>query len=491
MMADDVQRPSRTPPHSLGQPEAITAEQPRRDHDEVRGQHHRPAATLSSDNTTEEMLTATRPRYKHLLLFAAATVLLLIGVFIGVPYYYYAVSHEWTDDAFIEGHVVQISSKVAGHVARVYVADNQEVKQGELLLEIDAREYVARLAQARATLQAAVARQQAAQATVELTHVTAEAGVQQASSGVELAKAAVQTAQARVGTERSRFEQARAQVETALASAAQARAQIMAAEAEANRAAADVKRLQELARRDQIARQELDHAIANARSANAQLEATRKRAAAAEAQVAEARAAQQMVADSLRQAESQVAEAQARIGEALGRLAAASAAPHQVAVSKAQAAIASAEVEEARAAVAQAELDLAATQIVAPRSGRVTRKSVEVGAYVHAGQGLMAIVPPDVWVVANFMETQLADMRPGQPVGVTVDAYPDRLFQARVESIQAGTGSRFSLLPPENATGNFVKVVQRVPVKIVFDEPLPQDILLSPGMSVIPVVKVK
>jgi membrane fusion protein, multidrug efflux system len=490
-MAEDMDRPSRTSLQSQSPPERVGTDQRESALDGRRDQHRQHVVTTSSDEVSEELLKAKTSLYKRPLVLAAAMGLLIIAAFIGVPYYNYAVSHEWTDDAFIEGHITQVSSKVAGHVARVYVVDNQEIKQGDLLVEIDAREYRARLAQARAALQAAMARQQAAQANVSLTHITADAGVQQASSGVELTEAAVQTARVQVATARSRFEQARAQVETAQAHAAEARAQILAAEAEAIRAEADVKRLQELARRDQISRQELDQGIATARTANAQLEATRKKAAAGEAQVAEARAGQRTAAESLRQAESQVAEAQARIGEALARLAAAGAAPHQVAVSEAQVELANAEVEQARAAIAQVEVDLSSTQIFAPASGHVTRKSVEAGAYAHVGQALMAIVSRDVWVVANFMETQLSDMRPGQPVEITLDAYPARRFRGHVDSIQAGTGARFSLLPPENATGNFVKVVQRVPVKIVFDEAHTLDPPLSPGMSVVPVVKVK
>ena len=490
MMAEDVTRSSRTTPESPDPPAPVMTEQTEHDHEELRDQRRRHTVMPSSDGVAEELPKTQRPVYKRPLVLAAAAGLLVVAAFLGVPYYNYMVAHEWTDDAFIEGHIIQISPKVAGHVAQVYVTDNQEVKQGDLLVEIDPREYAARLAQARAALQGALARQEAAQATVALTHVTADAGVQEASSNVELTQAAVQTARAQVGTARSRSEQARAQVETALAHAAEARAQILAAEAEAIRAEADVKRLQELARRDQISRQELDQAIAATRTASAQLEAARKKAIAGEAQVAEARAAQRTAAESLRQAESQVAEAQARVGEALGRLASANAAPHQVAVSRAQADLASAEVAQARAAVEQAAIELSSTKVYAPDAGRVTRKSAQAGAYVHVGQALLAIVPRDVWVVANFMETQLADMRPGQPVEITVDAYPDRHFKGRVDSIQAGTGSRFSLLPPENATGNFVKVVQRVPVKIVFDE-LPPDHLLSPGMSVVPVVKVQ
>jgi membrane fusion protein, multidrug efflux system len=490
-MMEDATRASLTTPESPDPPAPAMTDQTEHGHEERHGQRRRHAPISSVDGVAEELPKSKQPPYKRPLVLAAAATLLIVAAFIGVPYYNYALSHEWTDDAFIEGHIIQISSKVAGHVAEVHVSDNQEVTQGDLLAEIDPREYAARLAQAHAALQAASARQQAAHATLALTHVTADAGVQQASSGLDLTQAAVQTARAQVGSARSRFEQARAQVETALAVAAEARAQILAAEAEAIRAEADVKRMQELARREQISRQDLDQAIATARTTKAQLEAARKKASAGEAQVAEARAAQQTAAESLRQAESQVAEAQARIGEALGRLASAQAAPHQVAVSRAQADLASAEVEQARAAVEQAAIELSSTGISAPQSGRVTRKSAQAGAYVHVGQALMAIVPRDVWVVANFMETQLADMRPGQPVEITVDAYPATRFKGRVDSIQAGTGARFSLLPPENATGNFVKVVQRVPVKIVFDaSPFP-DHLLSPGMSVVPVVKVK
>jgi membrane fusion protein (multidrug efflux system) len=346
--------------------------------------------------------------------------------------------------------------------------------------------------QTRAVLQAALTKQQEAQSSVELVNVTANAGIQQATASVTLAKSAVQAAQAQVVMARSRLEQARAQVDTALANAAQVRAQVAAAEAEGTRAEADVKRAQELYRGDQIvSRRDLDHATKDARVAAAQLEAARKKVSAAEAQVAEARAAQQTAAESLHYMESQVLEAQARVDEARGRLAAANAAPYQVAMSRSQADTASAEVAQARAAVEHAELDLASTRLSAPEAGRVTRKAVEAGAYVQIGQSVMAIVPRDVWVVANFMETQLASMRPGQPVEIKVDAYPTRVFMGHVDSMQAGTGSRFSLLPPENATGNFVKVVQRIPVKIVFDTAPDPDYPLSPGMSVVPVVRVQ
>ena len=206
----------------------------------------------------------------------------------------------------------------------------------------------------------------------------------------------------------------------------------------------------------------------------------------------EARAAQTTAAENARRAETQVGGAQAGVNEAMGRLAQANTAPEQIAVSQAQAETAGATIEQLRAALEQAELELSYTKIYAPDSGRVTRKAVEEGALVQVGQPLMAIVPGDVWVTANFKESQIGYLKPGQPVEIYIDAYPDKVFRGHVDSIQAGTGARFSLIPPENATGNYVKVVQRVPVKIDFDkDQLDAQHLLAPGMSVVPEVKVK
>jgi len=212
---------------------------------------------------------------------------------------------------------------------------------------------------------------------------------------------------------------------------------------------------------------------------------------AAEARVNEAQAAQAAASQTAQQAQTQITGAQAGVNEALGRLEQANAAPQQVAVSQAQAETAGATTEQLRAQVAQAELELSYTKVYAPESGRVTRKSVEEGALVQIGQPLLAIVGGDVWVTANFKESQIGMMTPGQSVEISVDAYPDKVFKAHVDSIQAGTGARFSLIPPENATGNYVKVVQRVPVKIVFDESPDPRHMLAPGMSVVPEVRVK
>ncbi|HSB73073.1 MAG TPA: HlyD family secretion protein [Candidatus Methylomirabilis sp.] len=411
------------------------------------------------------------------LLWVVAGVVGILGLVFGSHYYRYAVSHESTDNAFIEGHIIPISPEVAGHALRVSVRDNQEVNEGDILVEIDPRDLEVRLQQARATLAAAIARERGAKVNIRLTSVTSGAGVEQAASGVQAARAQAAAA-------RSRFEQTQAQVQVALANADQARAQVTAAEAEATRATTDVERFRQLYAESGVSRQQLDFAVAAASTATAQLEAARKRLVAAQAQVAEAQTAGQAAADTLRQAEAQV-------GEAMGRLAGANAAPQQVAISRSQADTSAAEIEQAQAAVKQAELQLSYTRIRAPEGGRVTRKNVEPGAYVQVGQSLMALVPRRVWVIANFKETQLTHMRPGQPADIKVDAYPGRIFKGHVDSIQSGTGARFSLLPPENATGNYVKVVQRVPVKIVFDEPLDPSRPFGPGMSVVPTVKVR
>ncbi len=432
-----------------------------------------------------------RPLYRRPAFLIAAVIVLLVAAAVAVNYWLYARSHETTDDAFIDAHVTPVSPKVGGYVAKVHVKANQQVKKGDLLIEIDPRDYQARLDQANAALAAGEARLKEARTGVELTRANSRANVQQASGTVQQARAGVEASRAQAAAERTRVTQAGATINAAQANLQQAQAQVDAAQAELVRAQADVARYQELYSKDEVSRQRLDQAIAAARTAEAQTESARQRVAAAAAQVRETQAAQRTAVENARRAESQVGGAQAQVSEAQGRLAAANTAPQQIASSEAQAQTASASLEQLRAAVAQAELELSYTKLYAPDDGRVTNKSVEEGALVQSGQPLMAIVPGEVWVTANFKENQIGQMRPGQPADIIVDAYPDKTFKGHVDSIQAGTGARFSLLPPENATGNYVKVVQRVPVKIVFDEaPDPQH-LLAPGMSVEPEVKVR
>jgi membrane fusion protein (multidrug efflux system) len=433
-----------------------------------------------------------RPVYKRPAFLIGGAVVLLIAAVVGVRYWLYARSHETTDDAFIDGHIVQVSPKAAGYIAKVYVTDNQNVKAGDLVAEIDPRDYEAKVVQAKAALDAGRAQQKQAQTQVTLTRAVGRANVQQAAAGVQQARSAVAGARAGAASERSRTTEASAGVGAAQANVQQAQAQVSAAVAEAQRASADVQRYQMLFEKDEISHQRLDQAIATARTANAQVDAARERVAAAEAQVNAARAATSAASQNAQRAQTQVGGAQAQVNEAVGKLAQANTAPQQVAVSQAQATAAGATLEQLQAAVDQAELDLSYTKVYAPESGRIARKSIEVGALVQVGQPLMAVVPGDVWVTANFKESQIGQLRPGEPVDITIDAYPDKVFKGHVDSIQAGTGARFSLIPPENATGSYVKVVQRVPVKIVFEpnQIEPQHVL-APGMSVVPEVKVK
>lgn len=438
-----------------------------------------------------DAVVARRPFYKRRGVIIIAAVVLVLATIFGVRYWLYARSHESTDDAFIDGHIIQVSPKASGYVAKIYVTDNQQVKEGDLIAELDARDYEVRLQQAKAALDAGLAKENEAKTNVSLTRATSSAGVRQAQAAVRKSRTEVEASRAGAASLRSRASEAASAVSTAQANLAQTQAQVVAAQADVTRANADVERYRELYAKDEISKQRLDQAVTVANTTAAQLEAARQRVVAAEARVNEARAAQSAATQTAQQAQTQIGGAQAGVNEALGKLAEANAAPQQVAVSQAQAATAGATTEQLRSQVAQAELELSYTKIYAPESGRVTRKSVEEGALVQVGQPLLAIVPGDVWVTANFKESQIGKMTPGQSVDISVDAYPGKVFKGHVDSIQAGTGARFSLIPPENATGNYVKVVQRVPVKIVFDESPDPKHTLAPGMSVVPEVTIK
>ena len=297
---------------------------------------------------------------------------ILVGI-VGLRYLFFAMAHETTDDAFIQGHIVSVSARLDGHVTGVYVKDNQWVEKGDSLAEIDPNDF----------------------------KVSADL-------------AAAQVAMAEADVERSL-------------------AQVGQAAVEAKRAEKDYNRYRKLFDANGgVTEQQIDNTAAAAQSAAVMLEAANKEVNAARARVV-----------------------------------------------------------QAKAAYNQAQLNLSYTKICAPQSGRVTNKAVEAGEYIRTGQPLLMIVPREVWVVANFKETQLKNMKVGQPVKIKVDAYPHRKFTGHIDSIQSGTGAVFSLLPAENATGNYIKVVQRVPVKIVFDEDPNETKMLSPGMSVLPEVKVK
>jgi len=367
---------------------------------------------------------------------------------------------ESTDDAQIDGHITQVAAQVGGMVAKVNVLENQAVKAGQVLAEIDRRDYQVAVDRARAELADAQGNASAATTGIPLTQVSTESGVRSAAGGVQEAQGGVAVAER--------------QVEAARAQLAAAQGRLREKEATATKTARDVERLKGLAAKEEIAQQQYDAAIAAADAARAAADAARSDVASAQAaiSVAESRA---------RQAQGTAAQAQAA-------LSASRTGPEQVRVTRARADVAAARVQQANAALAQAELNLQRTSIVAPADGVIGRKSIEVGQVIQPGQPLFALVSlDDVWVTANFKETQLRDVKSGQHVSVHVDAI-GRSLDGRVDSIAAATGAKFSLLPPENASGNYVKVVQRVPVKIVFEPGQDANHRLRPGMSVVPTI---
>jgi membrane fusion protein (multidrug efflux system) len=400
-----------------------------------------------------------------------------IAAVAGGLYYLHMRAYESTDNAFLEGDVIQVSPRISGQVVKVYVQDNQHVNRGDMIAEIDARDYAARALEAHARLDDISARAEGAQSNLLLTSTVTNAVLVQTGAAAGAARDQVEILQARAA-------QDEAAIHAAEAAIGQAEAQQAAAKAEADRSADDVVRYRAMYSKDEVSKQQLDRAETQARAAAAAQEAARQATEAAKANLAEARAAQASTQAGLRQSEKQVVQAQGRVSEAKS-------APQQIEVRHADVSSLRAGIAQARAAVEQAELALSYTQIYAPESGYVTRKAVEPGNFVQPGEPLLALVSDRLWVVANFKETQLTHMRPGQPVTLKLDAYPQLRLRGHVESMQSGTGARFSLLPAENATGNYVKVVQRVPVKIVLDEAPPAGYRIGPGMSVEPEVKVR
>jgi membrane fusion protein (multidrug efflux system) len=360
---------------------------------------------------------ADRARKRRFAVFGAV---LLVAALAGGGYWWSVRDLESTDDAVIDGSTVAIQPRIEGTVLRVAFGDNQTVKAGDVLLELDPRDAEARLAEARAA-------EAKARADLDMVKATADASLRQAQSNLALQAAALRRAEAETSS----------------------------AQAEANRAAADAERYRRLAEQGNASGQRLETARADSERAIAALRASFQA----------------------------VAVAQAGVGVAEAALAAAQTVEKQIAVKEA-------ERGSAAARLRAAEIELSYTRLAAAHDGTIVKKSVSPGAMVRQGQMLGSIVYGPRWVTANFKETQLERMRPGQRVDIRVDAYPGVAFTGRVDSIQRGTGAFFSLLPPENATGNFVKIVQRVPVKIVFDPPPDAAHVLSLGMSVVPTVHV-
>jgi membrane fusion protein (multidrug efflux system) len=383
-----------------------------------------------------------------------------------------------TEDAYVEGALTMISARVGGPVARVLVRDNEEVREGQVVAEIDPRDYEIRVEQARAAVARAAAEARAARTEVPLTRQSTQSRVQQAEAGLQAARLAVEVGRAQVAETRVRVEGRRAAV-------AAARAEAAMAEAALDKARRELTRMSRLVEQGLVSVQDHETAEVAHRSAAAALDAANRRLAQAE------REAEQADAE-VRTRELAVEQARERAAEAAGLLAQAESERGEVPVKEAGVGRAVASLQQAEADLAAAELQLAKTRLRAPTDGVVSKKSVEPGQLVQPGQPLMALVPlHGVWVLANFKETQLARVRPGQRATFRVDTFPDRVFVGRVESISAGTGSRFSLLPPENASGNWVKVVQRVPVKIAIEGYRANPHILRAGMSATVTVDVR
>jgi len=383
-----------------------------------------------------------RKRRKRILLLLLG--LLVVGVFGGILWRHFS-TYETTDDAQVDAHLYPVSARVHGYVIRVNAGDNEYVQQGTVLVEIDPRDYQVAVDQARADLANAEATAQSLHIDVPITTTNTSSQLDSAAADVEKAAAGVTAAEKQLAAAKARLEQD---------------------QANDVKAQQDLVRYQMLVEQEEVARQVYDSALAAAKAS----------VAAVSASAANVEAARQ----SVEQSHSVLTSAQANHR-------AARTAPEQVAATRARALSAEATVRQKRAALEQAELNLRYTKIVAPVTGQV-RKTVVVGMNVQPGQQLLTMVPlEDVWVTANFKEAQLRNIRPGQPVVFYSDSN-GRSYRGHVDSIAGATGPLFSLFPPENATGNYVKIVQRVPVKIVLEPGQNNDLQLRPGVNVVPKV---
>ena len=399
------------------------------------------------------MAAAWSSRLKNRWVAGAAAAVLALVAYVG---WRYLAPRESTDDAQVSGHVTPVATRVAGTVKAVQVVDNQAVHAGDVLVEIDPRDYELAVARAEADLASAEAAARAARTDVPVTSITARSEQHVAETGSVNAEAALHAAEREIDASRAKL--------------AAARSRLVEVTATATRTTQDLERLTPLAAKDEIPRQQFDAAKAAADAARAAVDT-------ASAAVHEAEA-------NLDVSDAKRTQANGAVAQARAHAQAAATAPQQIALTEAQAAGADAHVLQARATLDQARVNLERTTVRAASDGIVSRRSIEVGQVVQAGQPLLALTSlSDVWIVANFKETQLGEMRTGQPAAVAVDAY-GRDYHGHIESIAAATGATFSLLPPDNASGNFVKVVQRVPVKIVLDAPPDADRPLRPGMSV-------
>lgn len=390
---------------------------------------------------------ARKKARRAILIVVGAIIILVIATLL----YLHFAAWESTDDAQIDGYIYPVSSRVSGYVTQVRVDDNQYVEAGTVLVQLDPKDYEVAVANAKATLANDRASAAASQTNIPLTSVNT-------TSQLSTAQADIESAQAGLLASQKSFDAAQAS--------------LLQAEANDLKAQDDVNRYKPLAAKDEIPQQQYTQAVDSQKATAAAVAAARASAAGAEQAVTQARA--------------RIAQSQAELQYAQTK-------PQQISVQRSRAQAAEAESEKAAAILQQAQLNLQYATIIAPISGIVGQRSVQPGQNVTPGQQMMTVVPLDsqnIWVTADFKETQLKYMRPGQAVRIHVDTY-GRTYNGHVLNIAGSTGARYSLLPPENATGNYVKVVQRIPVKIVFEKGQDPEHLLRPGMSVEPDVKVR
>jgi membrane fusion protein (multidrug efflux system) len=415
-----------------------------------------PASPAEKPDTGNKPLPATERDYHtrptrtqspgfRIAILIALVVIVVVGFFV----YRYLTSYESTDDAQVDGHINSISTRVSGHVIRLAITDNQYVNAGDVLVEIDPTDYQVALDRAKADFANAQAAAIAAGVTVPITDINTSSQISASQADVNNARAGIQVAEQQLQA---------------------AKAQLQQAQANDVKAQNDLGRYKQLVTKQEISQQQYDQAVASAQASAASVEAARANVDAAQQQVT--------------QAKGKLIQSEANYRYA-------NTAPQQMKITKAKAQEALADELRAKASLQQAQLNLQYTKVIAPVNGIVSNRTVEVGQNVAPGQELMKVINlDDVWITANFKETQLREMRAHQRVTIEVDAN-DRKYNGRVDSVAGASGARFSLLPPENATGNYVKVVQRIPVKIILDPDSNKDHQLRPGESVTPKVWIR
>jgi membrane fusion protein, multidrug efflux system len=417
-------------------------------------------AELAPDLRKDKIAPRKKSRIGRILVIVAVIAILGVG---GYFLWRYLNTYETTDDAEIDGHIDAVSGRISGNVIDVLAEDEQVVKAGDVLVRIDPRDYEVAVAKADADLRDAEAALESSRIDIPITNTNTASQLKTARSSRADADAFVVGSQRQLSAARDRLETAQAQVREA--------------QANVKKTSDDVARYKLLVDKNEIPRQQYDTAVADAAAAQATLDARN----------ASVREAGQNIAV----AQSAVEQANQRVPQADASIESANTAPQQVQVSESRAKSAAAQVAQKKALLDQAKLNLSYCTIFSPVTGIVGKKTVELGENISPGQQLMAVVPlEDVWVIANFKETQLSRMKPGQRVRFSVDAY-NREYHGTIMAVGGASGSRFSLLPPENATGNYVKVVQRIPVRINLDPGQNDDHRLRPGMSVDPKVYVE